>query len=105
MSPQSPPEAFPIAESARPGRVAARTVRGSGIAMAAGTAALVGGVLLELGEGLLVAGPEGLALLARLQAPLLAIGQVLLVGGAIVRRIAWKRQQRAANRSPHIPAP
>lgn len=94
MSTVSPSEAFSLAEVRRSGVAAARLVKSGSVAMAAGTAGLLGGIALHMVESALAAGPEFLAQLGRLESPLIAIGQVLLVGGAIVRRLARRRQDR-----------
>ena len=105
MSTVSPPEPFPIeptrsprAPAIAPERLPA--VRMGGAAMVAGASALVIGALIELAEGVLAAGAPGLfRLVGPLEAPLLACGQVLLVGGAITARLARRRAARRVARA------
>jgi hypothetical protein len=96
MTAITPPETFPLAESS--GRrlpAVPLGVRVGNRAMTTGTLALVAGVLLEMSDGLLVANAPWLFMVvAGLERPLLACGQVLLVGGAIAARIARRRAVR-----------
>ena len=103
MTALSPPEAFRVQPShRRPVRTLPAAVRAGNVAMAAGAVALVAGVVIELSEGLLAAGAPGLFLtVARLEGPLLACGQVLLVGGAVAARLARRRAARSALEAAH----
>ena len=100
MTAVSPPEAFPLAKPNGQRPPALRIGKG---AMAAGTAALISGVLIDMAGGLLVTNASSLFLaIGSLEAPLIACGQVLLVGGAIAARLAKRRMAResaAASRS------
>ena len=101
MSASSPPEAFRLPDVRRSPLPAARVVRASSVAMVVGTAALVGGVLVDMAGGVLAARPDLFLPLDRLEGPLFGLGQVLLVGGAIVRRLARRQQVRDAGHYPH----
>jgi hypothetical protein len=96
MTATSPPEAFLLAEPdefRRPASPAALRI-GNG-AMVAGTAALISGVLIDMAGGVLVANAPSLFLtIGQLRGPLIACGQVLLVGGAIAARLARRRMTR-----------
>jgi hypothetical protein len=96
MTATTPPETFPLAESSERRLPALPLgVRAGNRAMVVGTVALVAGVLIEMVDGLLVANAPWLFMaVAGLERPLIACGQVLLVGGAIAARIARRRAAR-----------
>ena len=97
MSPTSPPEAFRLPEVRRPRYAIARIVRLSSVAMGTGAAALIGGVLVDMAGTIALARPDVFLQLGRLEGPLFALGQVLLVGGAIARRLARRQQDRESS--------
>ena len=96
MTAVSPPEAFPLAKpDSRPSPALPTALRIGNGAMIAGTAALMSGVLIDMAGGLLAANASSLFLtIGPLEAPLIACGQVLLVGGAIAARLAKRRIAR-----------
>jgi hypothetical protein len=104
MTAVSPPEAFALAKpnAQRPPAIPAAMRIGHG-AMITGTAALIAGVLIDMAGGTLVANAPSLFLaIGPFRGPLIACGQVLLVGGAIAARLAKRRMAResaAASRS------
>ena len=104
MTAVSPPEAFPLAKSdSRPSLALPTALRVGHGAMIAGTTALMSGVLIDMAGGLLATNASSLFLaIGPLEAPLIACGQVLLVGGAVAARLAKRRMARestAASRS------
>ena len=95
----SPPEPFPVESSRRRPTPALRAaVRAGNVAMATGAVALVAGIAIEMSEGMLAVGAPWLFhTVGRLEGPLIACGQVLLVGGAVAARLARRRAARSAH--------
>lgn len=96
MNAISPREPFAVRQiSEHPAAVPPRGVRIGNRAMVSGVVALISGVIIELSGNLVnAAGPDLAHLLGALEQPLIACGQVLVVGGAVVARLARRRADK-----------
>ncbi|MEO6528577.1 MAG: hypothetical protein ABIP93_18310 [Gemmatimonadaceae bacterium] len=96
MTAATPPETFPLAQESERRPASPLVIRVADVSMIAGAVALVGSALIEMSTGILVATAPWLYLaIGVFERPLLACGQILLVGGAIVARLARRRAARA----------